>query len=100
MLYQAKLHKSWVGSLKEASLRKAAAVKGAMQDSLDTGQPMSEDVVSVEIDKQVVSMQVSLVEIEVSGEVILCYISPSQPEVSTKKPMRNPDGTRIPAAFE
>ena len=52
---------------------------------------MSENVVTIEIDEQVVSMQVSLAEIEVSGEVILDYISPSWSEVPTKTPMRNPD---------
>ena len=94
------MQKSWVGSLKECSLRKAAAVEGVMQDSLDTGQHMSENDVSAEIDEQVVSMQVSLAEIEVSGEVILDYISPSWSEVPTKTPMRNLEGIRVPAPFD
>ena len=85
--------------MKEALLRKATAVEGEMQASLDTGHPMSENVVSVEIDEQVVSMQVSLAKIEVSGEVILGYISPNQSEVLTKTPMRNLDGIRVPSPF-
>ena len=52
--------------MKEAPLCKVADVEGEMQVSLDTGQPMSENVVSVEIDEEFVSMRVSLAEIEVS----------------------------------
>ena len=75
------------------------AIEGEMQDSLGMGQPMRENVVSAEIDEDVVSMRVSLVEIEVSGKVILSYASPSRFEVPNQTPMRNPDGTRIPATF-
>ena len=82
--------------LKEALLCKVAAVKGEMQDSLDTGNPMSKNVVSVEIDEQVMSMRVSLAQIEVSSEVILGYICPIQCEVPTKTPMRNPGGIKFP----
>ena len=79
---------------------KAVVVRGPMQTSLHTGQPMSENDVSAEIDEEVMIMWVSLAEIEVSGEVILGYVSPSQFEVLTQTPMRNLDGTRIPAAFD
>ena len=64
------------------------------------GQPMSENVVSAEIDDQFMSMWVSLAEIKVSGEVILGYISPSRSEVPTKTPMRNPDGIKVSAPFD
>ena len=57
---------------------------------------MSENIVLIEIDEQVVSMRVSLAKIEVSGEVILGYISPSRSEVLIKTLMRNHDGIRVP----
>ena len=79
---------------------KAAVVEGAMQDSLDMGQPMSENVVLAEMDEQVVIMQVSLMEIEVSSEVILGFVYPSWSRVQTQTPMKNPDGTRIPAVVD
>ena len=86
--------------LKEDPLRKAVVVKGPMQTSLDTGKPMSGNNVSVEIDEQVMSTWVSLAEIEVSGEVILGYVSPSWPEVPNQTPMGNLDRTQTPIAFE
>ena len=49
--------------LKEAPLCKVVVFEWAMQTSLDTGKPMSENAVSGEIDEQVVSTRVSLVEI-------------------------------------
>ena len=61
---------------------------------------MNKNVVSIEIDEQVVSMRVSLAEIEVSSEVILGYISPNWFEVSTKRPMRNLGGIRVPAPHD
>ena len=75
-------------------------VEGAMQASLDTGQPMSENVVSVEINEKFMSVRVSLAKIEVYGEVIHDYISPSHSEVLTKTPMINLDGIRVLAPFD
>ena len=51
-------------------------VEGTMQTSLDTGHSMTENAVRAEINEQVVSTWVSLVEIEAFGEVILGYVSP------------------------
>ena len=73
-------------------------VEGAMQTCLDIGQPMSENVVSVEMNEQGTTFR--LTEIEVSSKVILGYVSPSQFEVLTQTPVRNPDGTRIPTTFD
>ena len=77
------MQKIWVGLLEEAPLRKVVVVEGEMQTSLDTRKPMSDNFISAEIDEQVVSTWVSLAEIEVSGKVILGYISPNRFEVPT-----------------
>ena len=61
---------------------------------------MSENDVLAEIYEQVVSMQVSLDEIQFSGKVILGYISPNRSEVLTMTPMRNLDGIRVLAPLD
>ena len=66
-----------------------------MQDTLNTGETMSVNVFSAEIDEEVASMQVSFTETEVSGKVILGYISPSWFEMKTKIPTRNLDGVGV-----
>ena len=61
---------------------------------------MSENVVSAEIDEQVVSTRVSLDDIEVFGKVMLGDVSPNRFEVSTQTPMRNLDRTKIIVVFD
>ena len=61
---------------------------------------MSENVVPAEVDEQVMSKWVSSAEIEVSGEVILDYVSPRRSEVPTHATMRSSYGTRLPATLD
>ena len=75
-------------------------IEGEMQASFDTRQPISENVVLVEMDNQVVCRKVSLAEIEFSSEVILGYHSPRRSKMKTTTPMRNPDGIRVSSPFD
>ena len=61
---------------------------------------MSENVVPAKVDEQFVSKQVSSIEIVVSREVILGYVSPSRSKVPTPATMRNPDGNKVPITLD
>ena len=75
-------------------------VEREMKTSLDTGHPVSENVVPIEVNEKLMNQQVSSAEIEVSGEVILGYVSHSHSEVPTQETMRNLDGTLVPTALD
>ena len=47
-----------------------------MKATFDMRHTVSENVVLVEIDEEVASMRAIFPEMEVSGKVIICYISP------------------------
>ena len=46
------------------------------------------------------SLPVISTQLEVSGEVILSYLSPSRSKVTTKTPMRNPIGIKVSTSLD